>query len=127
MKNKRLTEKLIQQYNFDEYVIKTLYNYCNNIDKVSTSYILNVAECWKRHNILKKKDLEMYYKKIRRINNVENKISKLLKRKTTQYEWYYIEKWLFKSKVKEEDIIKIIKEQIEIRIDFDNVDKLINN
>lgn len=110
-----------EQYGFDEYVLKTLLEYCYNISKLDKNYIETVAESWSKNNIRTKQDLNNYLKRCQNIEILLKKISNIIKRKLTEYEKATIEKWLFEYNIKGEKIIELIKENK----DFNKINNLI--
>ena len=110
-----------EQYGFDEYVLKTLLEYCYNISKLDKNYIETVAENWSKNNIRTKQDLNNYLKRCQNIEILLKKISNIIKRKLTEYEKATIEKWVCDYDMKGNQIIELIKENK----DFDKINNLI--
>ena len=110
-----------EQYVFDEYVLKTLLEYCYNNSRTKREEIKAIAESWSKNNIRTKQDLNNYLKRCENIEILLKKISVIIKRKLTEYEILTIEKWVCDYDMKGNQIIELIKE----KKDFDKINNLI--
>ena len=110
-----------EQYGFDEYVLKTLLEYCYNNSRTKREEIKAIAESWSKNNIRTKQDLNNYLKRCENIEILLKKISVIIKRKLTEYEILTIEKWVCDYDMKGNQIIELIKE----KKDFDKINNLI--
>lgn len=107
-----------------------LFRYCFNQSALHRNYIQVVAEAWSKNNIKTFNDLDLYYEKQEKINQVKSAISKRLglSRKLTQYEQAYIEKWFLDFGFGL-DIIEIAlkKTTSKTNPNFDYLDKLLTD
>ncbi len=119
-----------KKYQFDEQVMIALFRYCFNQSALHRNYIQVVAEAWSKNNIKTFNDLDLYYEKQEKINQVKSAISKRLglSRKLTQYEQAYIEKWFLDFGFGL-DIIEIAlkKTTSKTNPNFDYLDKLLTD
>ena len=88
-------EMWFKKYGFDEEVMVALFRYCFNRSALHRNYIQTVAVAWNKNNIITFNDLEHYYEKQDKLNNLYKSVAKKLgyNRQLTQYEQAYIEKW----------------------------------
>ncbi len=118
------------KYSFDEQVMIALFRYCFNQSALHRNYIQVVAESWNKNKIKSFDDLDLYYQKQERINQIKNSISKKLglSRKLTVYEQAYIEKWIIDYGFNL-DIIEIAlkKTTSKTNPNFDYLDKLLTD
>ena len=110
-----------EQYGFDEYVLKTLLEYCYNNSRIRREEVKAIAESWSKNNIKTKQDFNRYFLRSGNIEILSKHISVIIKRKLTEYEKAYLEKWLFEYNIKGEKIIELIKENK----DFNKINELI--
>ena len=85
-----------KKYGFDEQVMIQLFEYCFNKSALHKNYVQTVADAWQKNNIKTYEDLELYYEKYDKLNQIKKDISKKLRRYTpfTQFEEAFIEKWV---------------------------------
>ena len=114
----------LKEYGFTDEIIIEILNYCHMKGATNIEYVLSVAENWYKNNIRTVKDLEYYYEKFKKIDNVVFKLSGLINRQLTEYEKTYIEKWLYEYKITDTTIIKEVK-STKPNINFDEIDKLL--
>lgn len=112
------------EYGFSNQVKKCLIDYCNSKQLVNKDYILAVAESWYKNNIITSKNLDDYFEKCKILELINTKISKIIGRKTTEYEKLYIEKWTYQDMIKEQQLIELVESN---RTNFENIDKIISN
>lgn len=110
-----------RQYGFDEYVLRTLLEYCYNNSRTKREEVKAIAESWSKNNIKTKQDLIKFFQKCEDIEILEEQISVIIKRKLTEYEKATVEKWICDYDIKEEKIIELIKENK----DFNKINELI--
>ena len=110
-----------KKYGFDEYVLKTLLEYCYNNSRIRREEVKAIAESWSKNNIKTKQDFNRYFLRSGNIEILSKHISVIIKRKLTEYEKAYLEKWLFEYNIKGEKIIELIKENK----DFNKINELI--
>ena len=110
-----------RQYGFDEYVLKTLLEYCYNNSRTKREEVKVIADSWSKNNIRTKQDLNNYLKRCENIEILLKKISVIIKRKLTEYEKATIEKWVCDYDMKGKQIIELIKENK----DFNKINELI--
>jgi len=97
-----------RNYNFDDQVMYALFDYCFNRSALHKNYVQAVAEAWGNNKIQTFNDLDLYYQKQEKLQNLKNTIAKKLGKRSglTQYEEAYIEKWVLDFKY-DLDIIEI--------------------
>jgi len=97
-----------RNYNFDDQVMYALFDYCFNRTALHKNYVQAVAEAWGNNKIQTFNDLDLYYQKQEKLQNLKNTIAKKLGKRSglTQYEEAYIEKWVLDFKY-DLDIIEI--------------------
>ena len=85
-----------RNYNFDEQVMITLFDYCYKRSALHRNYIQTVAEAWASNQIKTWNDLEKYYAEQESLNKMKKSIAKKLGKHggLTQYEEAYIENWV---------------------------------
>ena len=110
-----------EKYGFDEYVLKTLLDYCYNNSRTKREEVKAIAESWNKNNIRTKQDLINYFQRCEDIEILEEQISVIIDRELTAYEKATIEKWVCDYDIKEEKIIELIKENK----DFNKINELI--
>ena len=110
-----------KKYGFDEYVLKTLLEYCYNNSRIRREEVKAIAESWSKNNIKTKQDFNRYFLRSGNIEILSKHISVIIKRKLTEYEKAYLEKWLFEYNIKGEKIIELIKGSR----DFNKINELI--
>lgn len=110
-----------EQYGFDEYVLKTLLEYCYNNSRTKREEVKVIADSWSKNNIRTKQDLINYFQKRENIKILEEHISVIIDRELTEYEKATVEKWICDYDIKEEKIIELIKENK----DFNKINELI--
>ncbi len=83
------------KYGFDEQVMLALFSYAFDKRALHRNYIQATAEAWSKNNIKTFNDLEDYFEKQEKRNNINSQISKKLNlyRKLTTYEEEDIAKW----------------------------------
>ncbi len=83
-------------YKFEDDVMFSLFNYCNDRGLLKYSYVNAVAKNWAEAGIRNSFDLDEYFLKYRKMKNISSKIARKLKRKApfTEYEEKYIKKWI---------------------------------
>lgn len=114
-------EKLKKKYNFDDNMIYTLLDYCKSKGHMEQDYISRVAESWYKNNIITYEDLENYCIRYTGIVNLKRKIKKYMRREITEFEEYYLEKWVMKYKLSNNVIISVLKNATDKN--FDKLDK----
>ena len=84
-----------EKYQFDEQVMLALFKYCFERSAMHRNYLQVVANAWHQSNIKTYSDLDKYYQKQEKLNNIEKKIAKKLglSRQLTEYEKAFVEKW----------------------------------
>jgi len=97
-----------RNYNFDDQVMYALFDYCFNRSALHKNYVQAVAEAWGNNKIQTFNDLDLYYQKQEKLQNLKSTIAKKLGKRSglTQYEEAYIEKWVLDFKY-DLDIIEI--------------------
>ena len=77
-----------RNYNFDEQVMITLFDYCYKRSALHRNYIQTVAEAWASNQIKTWNDLEKYYAEQESLNKMKKSIAKKLGKHggLTQYE-----------------------------------------
>ena len=119
-----------KKYNFDEQVMISLFEYCFNKSALHKNYIITVADAWHKNNIKTYEDLELYYQKYEKLNQIKKHIAKKLGRYSnlTQFEEAYIEKWIIDFGYNL-DIINIALKKTTSKANpsFDYLDKLISD
>lgn len=110
-----------RQYGFDEYVLRTLLEYCYNNSRTKREEVKVIADSWSKNNIRTKQDLINYFQKRENIKILEEHISVIIDRELTEYEKATVEKWICDYDIKEEKIIELIKENK----DFNKINELI--
>lgn len=110
-----------RQYGFDEYVLRTLLEYCYNNSRTKREEVKAIADSWSKNNIKTKQDLINYFQKCEDIEILEEQISVIIKRKPTEYEKATIEKWIYDYNIAGEKIIELMKKNK----DFNKINELI--
>ena len=110
-----------EKYGFDEYVLKTLLEYCYNNSRIKREEVKAIAESWSKNNIKTKQDLNRYFLRSGNIEIISKKISDIIERKPTEYEKATVEKWIYDYNIAGEKIIELMKENK----DFDKINNLI--
>lgn len=110
-----------EKYSFDEYVLKTLLEYCYNNSITKPEEVKAIAESWSKNNIRTKEDLINYFQKRENIKILEEQILGIIDRELTEYEKATVEKWVCDYDIKEEKIIELMKKNK----DFNKVNNLI--
>lgn len=110
-----------RQYGFDEYVLRTLLEYCYNNSRTKREEVKAIAESWSKNNIKTKQDLIKFFQKCEDIEILEEQISVIIKRKLTEYEKATIEKWIYDYNIAGEKIIELMKKNK----DFNKINNLI--
>ena len=84
------------KYNFEEQVMIALFDYCRNRNALHKNYVQTVAEAWGNNKVRTWSELERYYQKQDKLNQIKKTIAKRLGKQNnlTQYEEAYIEKWV---------------------------------
>ncbi len=119
-----------KQYNFDEQVMISLFDYCFNKSALHKNYVKAVAEAWHKNNIKTYEDLEIYSEKQEKMNKIKKDIAKKLRRYTpfTQFEEAYIEKWVLEYNYDLKVInIALKKTTAKANPTFDYFDKLLSD
>ena len=110
-----------KRYGFDEYVLRTLLEYCYNNSRTKREEVKAIAESWSKNNIKTKQDLNRYFLRSGNIEIISKKISDIIERKLTEYEKATIEKWIYDYNIAGEKIIELMKKNK----DFNKINNLI--
>ena len=110
-----------KRYGFDEYVLKTLLEYCYNNSRTKREEVKAIADSWSKNNIRTKQDLINYFQKRENIKILEKHISVIIDRELTEYEKATIEKWVCDYNIAGEKIIELMKKNK----DFNKINELI--
>lgn len=88
-------DNLFSQYNFDEDVMISLFQYCYNRNAMNRKYIGQVAASWAKRNITTHIELEKYMEVFQRTKDLGYQIAKVLRlhRSLTVYEEEFVEIW----------------------------------
>lgn len=83
-------------YKFEDDVMYSLLNYCNERGLLKYSYVNAVAKNWAGAGVKNSFDLDEYFYKYKLFKEISTKIARKLKRKApfTEYEESYIKKWV---------------------------------
>lgn len=86
---------LFSQYNFDEDVMISLFQYCYNRNAMNKKYISQVASSWAKRNITSHIELEKYMEVFQRTRDLSYQIAKVLRlhRSLTVYEEEFVDIW----------------------------------
>ena len=110
-----------KRYGFDEYVLRTLLEYCYNNSRTKREEVKAIAESWSKNNIKTKQDFNRYFLRSGNIEIISKKISDIIERKLTEYEKATIEKWIYDYNIAGEKIIELMKKNK----DFNKINNLI--
>ena len=85
-----------KKYGFDEQVMIALFGYCFDKSALHRNYIQAVADAWSKNNIRTYNDLDAYFEKQEKVNNIKKLIVKKLRlfRALTEFEEAYVTKWV---------------------------------
>ena len=88
-------DHLFSQYNFDEDVMISLFQYCYNKNAMNRKYIGQVAANWAKRNITSHIELEKYMEVFRRTKDLSYQIAKVLRfnRSLTVFEEEFVDIW----------------------------------
>jgi len=88
-------DNLFSQYNFDEDVMISLFQYCYNRNAMNRKYISQVASSWAKRNITSHIELEKYMEIFQRTRDLSYQISKVLRfnRSLTVFEEEFVDIW----------------------------------
>lgn len=88
-------DNLFNQYNFDEDVMISLFQYCYNRDALNRKYIAQVAANWAKRNITTHIELEKYMEIFQKTKDLSYQIAKVLRlhRSLTVYEEEFVDIW----------------------------------
>ena len=86
---------IFDKYMFEEDVVYSLFSYCYEKHALHKKYLFTVAEAWFESGIRNSNDLDNYYLKFEKSNQIKKQISRKLgfTRNLTEYEEAYIERW----------------------------------
>lgn len=118
------------KYQFDEQVMMALFNYCYEKSALHKNYIQAVADAWSKNKIKTFNDLDNYFSKQEKLNNIKKSISKKLRypRPFNEYEEGYISKWVIDFGYTFEIIeIALKKTTSKANVGFDYIDKIISD
>ena len=106
-----------EKYGFSEEVVIKMFKRIyystekqSRLNRYQFDFMIGMVEAWNRNNIRTTEDITEYYKKL------ENEIVNIIGRDLTTYEKIEIENLIYKSKIKEREIIDKIKEKGELDI-----------
>jgi len=87
---------LFSQYNFDEDVMISLFQYCYNKNALNRKYIGQVAASWSRRNITTHIELEKFMEVFQKTRDIGYQIAKVLRlhRSLTVYEEEFVDIWV---------------------------------
>ncbi|HEY8420632.1 MAG TPA: DnaD domain protein [Thermoclostridium sp.] len=88
-------DHLFSQYNFDEDVMISLFQYCYNKNAMNRKYIGQVAANWAKRNITSHIELEKYMEVFQRTKDLSYQIAKVLRfnRSLTVFEEEFVDIW----------------------------------
>jgi len=88
-------DNLFKQYNFDEDVMISLFQYCYNRNAMNRKYIGQVASSWAKRNITSHIELEKFMEVFQRTRDLGYQIAKVLRlhRSLTVYEEEFVDIW----------------------------------
>jgi DnaD/phage-associated family protein len=88
-------DNLFNQYNFDEDVMISLFQYCYNRNALNRKYIGQVAASWAKRNITTHIELEKYMEIFQKTKDLSYQIAKVLRlhRSLTVYEEEFVDIW----------------------------------
>jgi len=88
-------DHLFSQYNFDEDVMISLFQYCYNKNAMNKKYIGQVAANWAKRNITSHIELEKYMEVFQRTKDLSYQIAKVLRfnRSLTVFEEEFVDIW----------------------------------
>jgi len=88
-------DSLFSQYNFDEDVMISLFQYCYNRNALNRKYISQVAASWAKRNITTHIELEKFMEVFQKTKDLSYQIAKVLRlhRSLTVYEEEFVDIW----------------------------------
>jgi len=116
-----------EKFEFEEYVMVALFQYCFDHKVINKNYILKVAQSWHLKGIKNVLDLDNYSIESQRVREIIQKIaSKLRTGKLTEYEEGFVRKWVLEFGYNFEIIELALKKTTKrLNVGFDYIDKII--